>query len=257
MRHRVVGTGRWGTWLARRMTGRGTPPHSLANRTDRRAHALARELSVGHQAWRTLTDDLSATDVVWLCVSDDALPDLHSRFAGTQPQLVVQASGTATLPSTGYPVATVWPLQSISLEREPDWARLTCVVEVGGGADAKTVHDLVERCMGPATLLSSSAEERALLHLAAVMTQNFTNHLWRLVAERIGVDRLPYLVPLAESHLAALAEGASPADLQTGPAARGDATTLTRHRDLLTGHTEASEVYERMSALIAGRVGGE
>lgn len=254
MRHHVVGLGRWGTWLARRLAGRRRPLQSVANRTEERARGLARELGVEHRPWANLADGLGAADVVWLCVGDDGLPVLHDRLADVALRLVIQASGTAALPVAAYPVATAWPLQSISAQREPDWARLTCVVEVAGGADTGAVRGVVERCIGPGALLAASAEERALLHLAAVMTQNFTNHLWRLVAERVGLNRLPHLVPLAEAHLRDLAGGASPADLQTGPAARGDATTLARHLDLLAGYPEATEVYERMSAQIAGRI---
>ena len=94
---------------------------------------------------------------------------------------------------------------------------------------------------------------RLRLHLGAVLVQNFANLLWTEADQLLsgyGLD-VRTLLPLAQTHLVALAQ-ASPAALQTGPAVRGDARTMQRHRALLAAgeHRELLALYDALSARI-------
>ena len=256
--HYVVGTGRWGTWLARRLAARGARLAGLLNRSPGRARGLAAELGSVTLTMDQLAAAARGDDYVWLCVPDEALLALHDSLAPI-PRLaaVVQASGASSHPASPHCVATCWPIQSISAVREPDWAALTCVVD-GGSADKLTaLLGVVERHLSPGRVVVSDEATRLRLHLAATLTQNFGNHLWE-IAERVLAPAglgLAELLPLAQTHLEALAEGRRPVELQTGPALRGDVATMQRHLGVLGGEAAASEIYEVMSRAIAGARG--
>jgi predicted short-subunit dehydrogenase-like oxidoreductase (DUF2520 family) len=72
------------------------------------------------------------------------------------------------------------------------------------------------------------------LHLAAVLVNNFTNHLATIAQDYLTTAALPFnwLLPLLEETVAKLKE--QPAlTAQTGPAKRNDQTTIQRHLELL------------------------
>lgn len=254
IRHHVVGCGRWGTWLARRMSAVGHPPTSLCNRTAGAADELGAELGIPTRPWDRFPADMSGDDCIWLTLSDDALSAAHALLlARGSRALAVQASGVQPLPETTYPTATVWPILSVSTAREPDWSLMTCVVEAGTRERAERVHRLVNELIVPGRILIADAERRARLHLGAVLTQNFTNYLWSLAEDQLGPELLTALEPLARAHLDALREGATPDHLQTGPAARGDEQTLRRHEQLLRDQSEALEIYRHLSRAIRAR----
>ena len=171
------------------------------------------------------------------------------------PHPVVMASGATPLPQSASPVGVVWPIQSITAEREPNWSQLPCVVQASTPAFAKTLFELASRISGLSPKLVERNEDRLRLHAAAVLTQNFSNLLWTMAEELLTEGGLDYrlLLPLARTHLAAL-EVASPRDLQTGPAARGDRGTMQRHEALMEG--EVLEVYRVLSGVIHGDARG-
>lgn len=254
MRHHVVGCGRWGTWLARRLQSRTRRLASLCNRTGDIAQRLAQELHVAARPWQNWSSGLAREDCVWLTLSDDALPSAHAALARDGCRsMVLQASGAAPLNPAPYPTGVVWPLMSISAVREPAWSSLTCVVEAGGAARYERLAELTEASIEPARILRADSGLRARLHLGAVLTQNFTNLLWDLAADQLPADTLQLLVPLASAHLEAIRAGTPPADLQTGPAVRGDVASMERHERLLQDHDQALAVYRMMSGVIASR----
>ena len=93
--------------------------------------------------------------------------------------------------------------------------------------------------------------QRQTLHLAAVFANNFTNHIYS-IAEKILVEkRLSFddLRPLIASHIQNVLAH-SPSELQTGPAIRGDQSTLDIHMDLLKAHPDYKEIYSLLTTSI-------
>lgn len=240
--------------MARRMSELGHPPVSVANRTDAVAAALAAELGCEQRAWASWAAALVATDVVWLCVADDALAEGHRALAAVGfAGAVVQASGSAPHPDSGaYLTHTVWPVQSITQEREPAWERLVCIMHPDPNADVDHWRQLVETYIRPVQIVLADRERRARLHLGAVVTQNFANVLWRLAFEQLGAEDARLLLQLSEAYLERLREGGNPDELQTGPAVRGDDATVAAHRKLLDGSSWGLKVYTLLSSIIAG-----
>jgi hypothetical protein len=91
-------------------------------------------------------------------------------------------------------------------------------------------------------------ESRLKIHLAAVVVNNFTNHLYALAedyceSEEIAFDLLKPLIKETAIRIAHL----SPSKVQTGPAVRNDAKTIDKHLNLLNNYPELKALYLKLS----------
>jgi predicted short-subunit dehydrogenase-like oxidoreductase (DUF2520 family) len=101
-------------------------------------------------------------------------------------------------------------------------------------------------------VVEANDETRVKLHLAAVMVNNFTNHLYALIEKYCKDENLDFylLQPLIRETASRL-ETISPAKSQTGPAIRGDYTTIEKHLALLNKYPQLKKVYELFSESIS------
>ena len=93
--------------------------------------------------------------------------------------------------------------------------------------------------------------QRSVLHLSAVWSNNFVNHLCHLAEQLLKKHRLPYeiLGPL----LMSTAENAlkNPGQSQTGPALRRDKKSMAKHLTLLNNEKHLQQIYTLLSESIA------
>jgi predicted short-subunit dehydrogenase-like oxidoreductase (DUF2520 family) len=100
------------------------------------------------------------------------------------------------------------------------------------------------------------SEKRLYLHLAAVIANNFTNHLLAQSEKILKLQQLPFdlLKPLVEETVKKAFEG-SPFKNQTGPAVRNDQTTIQKHLEMLSEDEKLRELYQIITAHILGEKG--
>jgi predicted short-subunit dehydrogenase-like oxidoreductase (DUF2520 family) len=125
------------------------------------------------------------------------------------------------------------------------------LIEAENSFTAKTLKELAKSISKNVKSVSSS--DRMAIHIAAVFTCNFTNHLFEiadklLVKQGFDFDLLRPLI--AETINKSLDIG--PASAQTGPAARGDMEILDKHMEYLEG-TEYQEIYQLITEKILNR----
>jgi predicted short-subunit dehydrogenase-like oxidoreductase (DUF2520 family) len=100
-----------------------------------------------------------------------------------------------------------------------------------------------------------NSEQRMQIHLAAVIANNFTNHLYS-IAEKIlnehdlSFDLLRPIIQTAAKNIGHY----SPAILQTGPAVRGDKKILKKHLELLKDHPEWKKIYKLITESIGKKI---
>ena len=87
--------------------------------------------------------------------------------------------------------------------------------------------------------------------MGAVFVSNFTNHLYRLVQDYCEQQNISFefLLPLIEETVQRL-HSYKAAEVQTGPAVRGDKITLDKHLQLLQNEPQLTEVYLFLSKSI-------
>lgn len=249
----LLGAGKVGQALAAAFVAEGIPLEMVWNRTAATGEQLGTKLGL---PW---SDQLSAlpkrADLYILSVSDDAISGLSRGLAGhvSPDSLVVHTSGATPSGAIGahFPrFGVFYPLQSFSAGREPAFRDIPLCVFSPRAEDERRLYQLAER-------LSERVEkvddrQRAILHVAAVFANNFTNYLQH-ISRRILTDaELPadLLQPLLRETIEKLSE-LSPTQAQTGPALRGDQATIQRHLAFLEQYPEWREIYQLLSAEIA------
>ncbi len=199
---------------------------------------------------------LPEADVLLIAVSDDAIPQL-SRELGNTPALVVHTSGRTPMKALlgQQRIGVFYPLQSFAPGREIDFSTIPICLEAEEKEDLALLRTLGES-LG-SEIHEVDSEKRARLHLAAVLVNNFTNHLYTLSADLLEEGSLDFslLLPLIRETTARL-EGTNPAALQTGPALRNDRQTMKGHLDTLKD-PGTRELYEVLSKSIQAYHGKE
>lgn len=211
------------------------------------ARALAGEL--GSQPIDNPADVDPTVDFCIVSATDTAIPEI----AKSLPRLdgiAVHTSGSvpmdALLPAAAR-VGVLYPLQTFSKGRALDVRSVPFFTE---GSDTLTL----EAIDALAATISDSVQHadsstRPLLHVAGVLGCNFPNYLLGCAAEVLarGGYSLDVLRPLLQETVAKAFEF-GPDNAQTGPAIRGDRSTIERHSAMLP--PAQARIYEEISQAI-------
>ena len=249
----IIGTGKVAEAFALRCVACGYVVVQVIGRNAERAAAIANAVNAAH------TTDFFATiadaDLYLVAVSDDAIQRVVMQLVPAIPYaaLVVHTSGAqpATAVASFFPNGgVIYPLQSFAAVngnvRPVNWEALPlCVSAPPHGAMARIAAFAATLSPIVQTLTD---EQRAALHVAAVLVNNFTNHLYTMAQNILTPELLSFdlLLPLI-TETASRLYAAPPDALQTGPAVRGDTDTIARHLALLARSPATAhygEVYE-------------
>lgn len=119
-----------------------------------------------------------------------------------------------------------------------------CGRQLGRGCAASEGY-----CLSPiGKVYEASSEQRKSLHLAAVFTCNFTNHMYVLAAELLKKYGLPFeaMLPLIDETARKVHE-LEPLAAQTGPAVRYDENVIDEHLRMLADEPQMLELYREIS----------
>ncbi|MBD5236648.1 MAG: DUF2520 domain-containing protein [Bacteroidales bacterium] len=204
---------------------------------------------------RSLEGLADKADLTLISVSDSAIGSVLENLSQKRNDLgiVAHTSGSTPIdifnnfPFTKYGV--FYPLQTFSKNKELDYSIIPFFIE---GNDKKTE----ERLMSCAREISESVQsadssQRERLHVAAVLSSNFINHLWTLSEDYLKDAGLDFraLLPLINETVKKVSV-ISPSDAQTGPASRGDRGIVEKHLDSLTPYPSIKNIYSLLSKSI-------
>jgi len=186
--------------------------------------------------------------ILFLTVGDHSLVELINDISDYRG-IVVHTSGTFSsmrFACQKYKYGGIYPLQTFTIGRTLDLSNVPVFVE---GCEPAVTEVLVNLASGFSSEVHLVGhEERRWMHLAAVWSNNFTNHM---LANAYGImeeHALPvkWLEPLIrETFNKALDLG--PVKSQTGPAVRHDQFTIKKHVDLLSYSQELQVLYKRIT----------
>ncbi len=178
-------------------------------------------------------EKLLAADIYMLAVADEAIGPLGEKLSD-HSGLIVHTSGSTpigVLPNNSSR-GVFYPLQTFSQEIEVDFSKVPICIEAETEMDYKTLEEMASAIHSQYYRVSS--EQRLHLHTAAVFVNNFTNHLYHVgytLCERQGLSK-ELLKPLIAETVHKL-EYMTPMEAQTGPARRGDLTTINKQINLM------------------------
>lgn len=242
----IIGSGNVAHHLSKALVGE-CKILSIYSRNHETGFALAEE----HFTFFAETlEDLIPADLFLICVNDDSISDIVARLPKDQRIAYTSgAVGLADLPAHSD-LGVIYPLQSFSKDQEVNIYRVPFFIEARNNIFAQELFDVAWKLSR--TVVFASSEDRKNLHVAAVMVNNFVNHIYALAEDFLRDKKMEfkYLKPLIEETTRKILENTAEEN-QTGPARRKDVNTIEKHLALTKG--EVQDIYRVLSESILKR----
>ena len=193
-------------------------------------------------------EELFHCDLILIAVSDQSIIEV-GQLLTTYSGIIAHCSGATPLHNFNEKSGVFYPLQSFSKSVIRSFKEIPLFIEGCNEETTKQLHLFAERLSNQVEKLSS--DKRQKLHLAAVMSQNFSNHLFALTQAYLEKEAISFqaLIPLLEDGLNnALHQNAK--ETQSGPARRKDTKTLDVHLSLLKEEKRLLPLYKQLSESI-------
>lgn len=185
---------------------------------------------------------LHSCDMILIAVSDHSIQKVSNQLPLTDA-VVAHTSGASSMDllSNHKHRGVFYPLQTFSKQQPLTWSEIPILWE----GNKKLVDEKLEtlsQLLSPLAV-QSDEKQRLSMHLAAVVVNNFTNHLYAEAhrfckSKHVNFD---LLVPLIEETTRKIKQ-LDPRESQTGPASRGDTQTIQRHK-MIPMTEELSDIY--------------
>lgn len=242
----LIGAGNVATQLGMALRSEGYFISQVYSRTKKSAEALAKNLKAKPVSDLKKLDPRAAIYII--AVKDDAIEAVAKQLK-FKDQIVVHTSGTipmAVLKNTSKNYGVLYPLQTFSKAKKTALRSTPFCIEGSNKATTTTLLYFAKSVSGNVQKVTS--EQRKTIHLAAVFACNFSNHMYAvadliLKKHKLSLDLLKPLI----DETAAKIKKASPLEMQTGPAVRGDKKTMAAHIKMLAKEKELKSMYALIS----------
>lgn len=261
-----IGAGKVGTALAALLHHRGAQVAAVAGRTPESSRRMALGAGLSASVGVSREGVLASSAIVFLTVPDDAIAPLCDEIAANEGwragQGVVHCSGAlpssvlASASAQGAMIGSFHPLQAFAslqaaLQNMPG---STFALE-GDPPLVAQLGRLAESLGGTPLLLR--AEDKTLYHAAAVISSNYLVTLAALASDLLVRQDVSPDPTTAVRHLVSLLRGTLDnleavglPDALTGPLARGDAGTVSRHLKALEQMApDTADLYRHLARL--------
>ncbi len=249
----LIGAGNVGYHLGKRLFKKGVTIHQVYSRNLENARLLAKKIGAKPV---NLFNKIDATaDLYIIAVKDDAISSVAAELRnnkGMKRKFVVHTSGAANSQIIGTHFkryGVFYPLQTFSKTRKVNFSKIPICVDAGKKKDLKKLQYLGQQISKKVAKITD--KERAILHVAAVMVNNFSNHLFYLgqqITTKEGVD-FNLLKPLILETVLKI-DTHTAYEMQTGPARRNDEKTIKKHLKYLQKFPEYAHLYTLLTKSI-------
>lgn len=185
-----------------------------------------------------------------IAVSDSATAAVAATLDLPDSAVVTHTSGATpfdVLPARFAGRGSFYPFQTFTAGREVDFSQIPIFIEGSDSPTAEALESFARRLSRRVARADSTTRRK--IHLAGVFACNFANRMFGIGCDIVreagfGFDILRPLI--AETAAKAVASQ-SPAEVQTGPAVRGDRNSQERHLGLLADEAQLCEIYKLIS----------
>jgi predicted short-subunit dehydrogenase-like oxidoreductase (DUF2520 family) len=244
----LIGTGNVATALAREIRNHKTL--TLVQLIGRNQNKLPKDLIT--VPFSDQFNALPPCDMILIAVSDHAIQEVSNLLPLTDA-VVAHTSGASSMDllSKHKHRGVFYPLQTFSKQQQLNWFEIPILWE----GNNKQVNEKLETLsqMISSNAVQSDEKQRLSMHLAAVMVNNFTNHLFAEAHRFCKSKQLNFdlLVPLIEETTRKIKQQ-DPRESQTGPASRGDMQTIQRHKTIPMTE-ELGDIYSLFTSQLLNR----
>lgn len=249
MTFNIIGTGNTAWFIATRLVAGGHICNGIYGRNMEATQKLAN--STASKAFELASGINDTADVCIIAISDHAIDDIvkNLSFRGTVLLHTAGAVDADVLVAAAQHYGVIWPIYSIVKDNLPVEKTIPTAWEASTETARQTILTLLPALTDMA--YEADSTQRRWLHMNAVFSNNFTNHIFAIVQHLCAEKGLPFslLQPIIRQTVDRLSDY-NAEDLQTGPARRGDSPTIEKHLALLQEHPEWQQVYSQLSASI-------
>lgn len=190
-------------------------------------------------------------DLYILAVNDNALVEFENISWLSEKQ-VIYTAGSITIDKVkaiSTKIACIWPIYSIQKNNLPTSSSIPLVITHSEHVDKTILHKLANTISSNLFFLSEIQKQNT--HLAAVIANNFSNHLYTLAKQVLDQNNIPFelLLPLIQNTTEKLMHS-SPEQNQTGPAIRHDGITISHQIEILNQNKNLQDIYKILTLSI-------
>jgi predicted short-subunit dehydrogenase-like oxidoreductase (DUF2520 family) len=242
----LIGAGNLATQLGVALYDIGINIIQVYSRTREAACALAGKVNA------SFTTDISAIeehcDLYIVAVKDDVLAEVVKQVNFGR-SLVVHTAGSLSmniLSAYAGNYGVFYPFQTFSKNKKVDFSRIPVCLEANTEENLRILEDFARMISYKVIRLDS--EQRFILHIAAVFSCNFVNHLYALSECILHENNMGFelLYPLIQETTGKVMK-LSPIEAQTGPSVRNDKKVIRKHLELLKDKPELQKIYQLIS----------
>ncbi len=242
----IIGTGNVAWHFSRIFQSEG---HSLVGvfaRNKEKCETFCREFQTSKI--ESLSSIPSNVDLILLAVSDEAIEDVSSQIKHSA--LVIHTSGTTGLKAlSNERSGVVWAIHSMRKGIPSSYKQTPFIIETKNESDKAIIYQAFQSF--EKNIFYANSEQRLRIHLAAVVANNFVNHLFAISEKLVNDSGITFdiLKPMIDAHIEGI-HNTSPVQLQTGPAIRSDNNTINQHLELLHSQPELMNLYRMLTESI-------
>jgi len=241
----IIGTGNVAKSIGSALIRSGHKIVGLLGRNQTRTRSLAKKFNCPE--YNSISQIPVNADFYLIAVNDDAVIKVVKSLPKVKG-IILHTSGTVSLDvfNRTSKKGVLYPVDSITGKFNFSFRKVPLCIEAGDETTLKKILLLAKSISDQIFILNST--QRARLHLAAVFTNNFTNHLLGIATGIIDKENLPHelLYKLAQTTLKnAFERGAFLS--QTGPAKRNDKVTIRKHLGLLKNSGPQTAIYKLLT----------
>lgn len=212
------------------------------------------------QSFTSLDFSKSEADLFVLAIKDDSLTEVLDQLILPNKAILVHTSGTKSLDlllnwaeqseDETVNVGVFYPLMTFSKDKKLNFSDVPLCIEAPNEGTENILVKLGQGISDIVYLVDS--QERKILHLAAVFSNNFVNHLLAITQDLLLDNDLEIdlLKPIIKETIIKALAAEDINDVQTGPARRGDQKTMKSHIELLKTNPQNEKIYRVLSESI-------
>ena len=246
-----IGAGNLATNLAKELYYKGFRIAQIYSRTVEAAQVLAQTVEAEYTS--DLSTVINNARLYIVSLKDTAFVELLPEIIlGKEKGLWVHTAGSIPMNVWEGQIeryGVFYPMQTFSKQRKVDFSDIPIFVESNSAEDTRFLKDIA--AVLSERVYEATSEQRKSLHLAAVFTCNFTNHMYTLAADLLEKYELPFevMLPLIDETARKVHE-LNPHLAQTGPAIRYDKNVINNHLQMLVDEPQIQELYRLISESI-------
>jgi len=214
-------------------------------------HAAELATKTGSQYTDKYSEIPLSADIYLITLTDHAIGDVLKTLNGINGIAIHTSASTEMIIFSGKikRFGVLYPLQTFSKARKISLDDVPFLVEASDENTLKEISNIAGDISSDIRQMSS--EQRQWLHLAAIFSCNFINHMLTCASDIMKEKQMDMnlLTPLIRETINKALEN-GPAKSQTGPAVRGNMGIINKHTSILKDHPDLQKMYTFVSQCI-------